>query len=221
MLHNFLKKSGSAENLAEHAKSPKKGHVRSPSNDSIADLEAWTKQRQSEKVSLTWKVRFGYGSLLCVPVQHMVPSLTSPFLIHVQDLTVIVKPTGKVLLNKVTGNISNGYYAIMVRLGDEKSKRVSNFSFWLVHCRQQQPFQALIPASLRFFSSAKGPSGSGKTTLLNTLACRLDRNTKVGSPLIREAQSGRPKHLQAPCGTRRNRAACARLRTRSSASACA
>lgn len=24
-----------------------------------------------------------------------------------------------------------------------------------------------------------GPSGSGKTTLLNTLACRLDRNTRV------------------------------------------
>lgn len=32
-----------------------------------------------------------------------------------QDLVVIVKPTGKVLLNKVTGNISNGLYAIMVR----------------------------------------------------------------------------------------------------------
>ncbi|MEW5315593.1 MAG: hypothetical protein WDW38_007010 [Sanguina aurantia] len=54
-----------------------------------------------------------------------------------QDLVVVATRMNRPLLNKISGQIETGLYAIM------------------------------------------GPSGSGKTTLLNTLACRLDRNTRV------------------------------------------
>lgn len=108
MLSSMLKKSSSVDNLEDGPRSPRRGHIRSPSNESI---EEWTKQRQSEKVSVTWKVsKFSLGAVFRAPDRLRPPLPCFPL----QDLVVSVKPTGKVLLNKVTGNISNGFYAIMV-----------------------------------------------------------------------------------------------------------
>ena len=49
----------------------------------------------------------------------------------------------------------------------------------------------MVPVPMMTAHMLCRPSGSGKTTLLNTLACRLDRNTKVGHGLMGDLiQSG-------------------------------
>lgn len=124
ILGSTVRKIDSAEYLDGHHHA---GHMLSPSIES--DLQVWTRQRQSEKVSLTWKgaravSRFFAGSshsfaAQCVGARRTgigsSEPITSFFLFDATftDLKVVVTSTGKVLLHGVSGNISNGYYAIM------------------------------------------------------------------------------------------------------------
>lgn len=104
-----------------------------------------------------------------------------------QDLRVTVKKTDKLLLKDLTGLITSGFYAVMVRI-------VAHFPLGrAVRCARAQHTHssALVVPPLQ------GPSGSGKTTLLNTLAYRLDSAVKARPGPASERFLPAPRQLPA------------------------